>query len=490
MTQQRAVLYGRISRERGRLADGTLRSNVQQEDETTGKAKAMNARVVSWDLDMDVSGGLFRRKGFQRALDMFESREADVMIVPALDRFGRDMKVIYKALDIIESNGGYLVSVKDNIEDSRTEHGRQQIAMYGLFAQTQLDRLKSGWKWAHAAHVADGISHRDCYGYDRDERRVFTPNPDESPNVVRMFELRASEMTFSDVARALNALDQRTRNGRRWSASSVEAIVRNRNYLGEVRWKDEENLEAHPPLVTPELFHAAQGARRVPRPASNAALLSGLVRCSGCRYRMQFSPGPSAQYRCKARHTAGRCPAPVNINATQIETHIRDFLTTVPADDELVVAGADTDEAALIEAVHLWEGRVADIMGDEELMDLWGKEEYKRRLKAARVGLADAQAALAARDKGRRVVIDAEAFDRLPLDARRRVLADTLDCIFVRGQPGRATGGRLVPIDGRVHICEIGLGPKPEDLPRRGDAGASYVMRPFPFPDEEAVAGV
>lgn len=482
------MLYGRISRTGTRLADGTLRSDVKQEDETTQAADKRGNVVVSADLDMDVSGGLFKRPGFGRALAMFEGREADVMIVPTLDRFGRDMKVIYKALEIIEANGGYLVSVGEQIEDSRTDYGRNQIAMFGMMAQGQLDRIKSGWKWAHSAHMADGIPSKFPFGYERDENRRLVVTANGRRWVPVMFEMRAAGETFGAIARTLNAAGMKTRLGNDWLARSVELTLKNRAYLGEIKYGKLREVGVHEALVSEELFHAAQSVKPTRRLATrNQGLLSGLLRCSGCRYAMEYKPATGtrgAVYQCTGNHGAGRCPAPVSVNATQAHDYMMGWHRL--RGDMVEAQQVTEDIAPLMADVRTWEQRVRDIEDDDELIALWTKPVYKQKLTEAKRGLSDAQARLAAATVGTEAAsVTTPELEGMALDAQRRIFASMIDCVFLRGRPGR---GKSVPIDGRILVLEAGDGPDKSELPRRGDRRVG-VLPPFDFGDE-LVAGV
>lgn len=488
-TTLRAVLYGRISRENGRLKGGTLRSDAMQEDEVTRRAAERNFRVVSWDLDMDVSGGLFKRAGFQRALDIFRNGEADVMIVPALDRFGRDMKVIYKALEIIEDSGAYLMSIKDGIEDSRTEEGRTQIALYGMFAQIQLDRIKAGWINAHVRHVADGIASRVPFGYERGADRRLVPTAAGRRWVPRMFEWRAERVQLATIAERLNSAGVTTRTGRRWRKDAVAVVLANRVYLGEVAYGELVNPEAHPPLVELPVWHAAQVARSPRAKVKERGLLAGLLRCASCRYCMGFK-GATGTYQCAGRHAAGRCPAPVSITAAQADAWVREW-----ADRQMAAAvdglGFATDAQAvapeLTRALEEAKAAVDLFMGDPTREVRLGTERYNAQLDRLLAHEAELEAACAWPSDTPAPQASLDQVWAQSVEEQRVLLRAGIDAVFARGRPGR---GVRLPIDGRLHVCPIGTGPKPEDLPRRGDGGVPYVIRPFAFPDEaDSVTG-
>jgi hypothetical protein len=84
----------------------------------------------------------------------------------------------------------------------------------------------------------------------------------------------------------------------------VARTLRRRVYLGLAHWGVHENRNAHPALVSEELWHAAQekvhrySKKRI---SEEIALLHGIVRCAGCRFLMSRALNTSGRHR-PARH--------------------------------------------------------------------------------------------------------------------------------------------------------------------------------------------
>jgi L-alanine-DL-glutamate epimerase-like enolase superfamily enzyme len=89
--------------------------------------------------------------------------------------------------------------------------------------------------------------------------------------VLRAFELRAEGWPFQRIAERLNERAPGRADGRPWTATSVERMIRRRVYRGIAHWGEHENRRAHPALVSEELWHAARARaagdpdRRAPR---------------------------------------------------------------------------------------------------------------------------------------------------------------------------------------------------------------------------------
>jgi site-specific DNA recombinase len=136
--------------------------------------------------------------------------------------------------------------------------------------------------------------------------------------VTEIFERRAAGEAWNALCKWLNGAGIATKHGSAWTAGKLSDAVKKRVYLGEAT--DGRNVfeGAHPPLtdrVTWEMvqgMRTARGGRREGSP-----LLSGLVRCAGCRYMasgvvdgMNGGRGSAAyHYRC-ARGPERGCERP------------------------------------------------------------------------------------------------------------------------------------------------------------------------------------
>jgi hypothetical protein len=133
----------------------------------------------------------------------------------------------------------------------------------------------------------------------------------------------------------------------------VERIIMSRTYLGETRWRDEVHEGAHDPLVSEELWRAANSVaaagdrRQVQRSPARAFPLSSWLRCSGCGGPMGGSVDrdrqgrPLPNYKCSRRR--GGCGKPQSISAPAAEAWA---MAEADALFSQAVWGADPDEAS------------------------------------------------------------------------------------------------------------------------------------------------
>jgi Recombinase/Recombinase zinc beta ribbon domain len=195
-----------------------------------------------------------------------------------------------------------------------------------MFAEAYLDRVKANWRATSERVIGEGIhiAAKPATGYVRkdrvepayNDRGELIPNgrllvePREAEVVREAFEMRAKGISYGRITRHAGE-----RLGRDLGKSTVRAWIRNTVYLGEAHKGKLVKKGAHEAIVTPELFAAANRAKRefYPRgPISDQALLGGLVRCMGCGHKMGIvgsgkGKGRKAFYVCAKQFASGRC---------------------------------------------------------------------------------------------------------------------------------------------------------------------------------------
>jgi hypothetical protein len=237
------------------------------------------------------------------------------------------------------------------------------------------------------------------------------------------------------------------------------------------------NSEAHEPLVTRAEFEAAQGTTTVATPRNgDGLLLSGLVRCQGCRYvvkpdSMKDRDGSTlGLYRCRGRHAAGKCPAPATIMARLLDPYVEaQFLAALGPDGPLAEASEanaaiELAVAAVQEAEREVDGYLAatpaSVVGPQRFRT--GLEERQRVLEVAQARLAEArQTSAFVGDLTPGSLL--EAWPSLSVSEKRHLLTAAVDAVVIRAVRG---SGRSGAIKDRVRILWRGQGP--DDLPGRG----------------------
>ncbi len=289
----------------------TLISPEQQAARIRSYAHARKLDIEMLEPELDVSGGKVDRPILSAAIRRIERGDAAGIIVAQIDRLSRmTMIEALKTIERIESVGGKVIAVAENF-DVDTDEGRTGRNLFLVIGDMQLNRYKTQFRVAKEQAVARGIwpISKVPRGYVKGDDRHLAPGPDRRlpPS---LFERRASGLSFPKIGLEFDM-----------APSSVARLLENRVYLGEIHYGEWVNLEAHPPLVTRDLFEAAQIYHPPPARTKGQvepALLAGLVRCSACGYRMSVD-GHSGIYKCRPHKAVGVCPAPAIVSKRRLE---------------------------------------------------------------------------------------------------------------------------------------------------------------------------
>lgn len=468
--------YVRVSKVGSRKGEGFISPDVQ-ERAIRQWAKRAGFDVAMQPHELNVSGGTMDRPIFNGTLERIRSGQSGGLVVYKLDRFSRSLLGAVTTLAELGEYGAMFASATEPTLDYSTPAGRAFMQQMFVFAEFTRSTLKESWATAqrHAIERGIHISPNGYLGYDRGPDGRLTPNPDAEV-VADVFRRRAAGETWSALA-ALLAVRAPRDDGTVWTPQALQRLCAKRVYLGEAsRYVNQDrdglgpivNRDAHPALVTEREWQAAQMTPKVPSSngSPHSPLLSGLVRCAGCRYSLSAGRGPKGErmYRCRRDHASGRCPAPTAVMAHALEGHVEALvLAEIDGTAQLVPDTVERErvQAELDQARDDLEGFRSDRAARRKLGADWHRwlDDY---LSAVREG----EAALARID-GRATAVSAgltrDHYLALPAGDRREVLAGFVDCVFVRRSRGR--GRNVDPIDRRSRVLWRGEGPA--DLPVR-----------------------
>lgn len=471
--------YIRVSRVAGREGDSFISPDVQR-GQIQGWADNRGVTIANWEQDLDQTGKKLSRPGLDRIMGRIESKQTGGIAVATIDRLSRaGVADALRLIETIVNDGGKLAAVDLGI-DPTTIFG--EFALTVMLALGRMQVRQAGEKWfvARREAVDRGVFVGGFVppGYLKNDDGRLLPNL-AVPQVTigEFFDRRGAGESWGKLSAWLSG-----ELGYNVSAATVRNMIKCRTYLGEVHGgQGLVNRTAHKPLVTRVQFEAANAMRGVApaRSGKSAGVLSGILRCAGCRYSMKATQNksrhgrPFLEYRCKAtaRERTEACESPTSVSANLIEHLVlgRFFdrvgeyrLWSVEGTQEIEDAEAllTAAEAELDAALDI---RLADALGGESARYL---ELVADRQQA--VGVA--QAALAKAQSSRLELPDAnlsEVWPDLSLHERRRLLASALDCVFVR---------RGSDVVARTHFCWHGEAP---ELPT---SGRRWTPQPFDFP--------
>jgi DNA invertase Pin-like site-specific DNA recombinase len=493
--------YIRVSRVGDRSGESYISPKVQRTALERWAAER-EVELLVHEPEENASGATMDRPVFNRIMRRIRARESGGIVVYKLDRFARTLVGGLTTLTELTDHRALFASATEPLFDFTTADGRIFLQINLMMAEYFRERAKESWETSltHAVgrgvHIAPDVP----YGYVKNEAKRLVPDG-RAPFVLQAFEQRSRGWPFQRIADWLNEEAPPRSDGRAWTATSVERMIRRRVYLGVAHWGGHENPDAHKPLVNDELWHEAQ--RRVQhyskqRIGDDIALLHGIVRCAGCRFLMSRALNKSGgyrrqYYRCRVHRVSGTCSAPAAVRADgddAIEAYVeRVVCGELERRARSYVEVADSDAMAdalsqLEEAREDLEAMRRDTAARRRLGALWLSfvEPLVDAMTMAEQRVAELRASQVSPSLSG---LTADAYLSLGREDRAAVLGAMIGCVFVRNVGG-PRGPQAIPIDER-RVRILWRGQAPTDLPTHNKVSALVSWRGF---EEESSPGM
>ena len=309
-----AVIYARYSTDsqREESIEGQIR-------ECTAYAEKNGFTVVKHYIDRAVSAKTDNRPQFQQMIKDSERGIFDVIIVWKLDRFARNRYDSARYKTQLKRNGVKLVSATEVIS----------AGPEGIILESVLEGYAEYYSADLSEKVVRGMTENALkgiynggtipFGYMIDETRHYQPDPLLAPYVEQTFQKYADGATMTDLRDWLKAHNIKNSMGGEMSYNTIQRMLSNRRYIGELRLRDVVQPNAIPALVSEELFNKVQEklAKNKKAPARHKAeeiyLLTTKLYCGKCGALMFGESGVShtgkmyTYYKCAAAKKKKTC---------------------------------------------------------------------------------------------------------------------------------------------------------------------------------------
>jgi len=290
----KVIIYVRVS-----TADQAKEGHSipEQLDRLKKYCEAMDWTIVETFIDPGFSGGSLDRPGLKDMIKFIKAEKVDKVVVYKLDRLSRSQKdTLYLIEDVFLNNNTDFVSMNENF-DTSTPFGRAMIGILAVFAQLEREQIKERMTMGREARAKQGYytgsSEYSPIGYDYINGELVI-NEYEKMLVNEVFDLFLKGTAINTICNTLNEKGLTHHYGE-WTNYTMGRLLRNRHYIGEVRFADNWYPGRHEPIVNIDVFEKAQVLlkyREDNKKSDNkhTSYLGGFIWCKNCgaRYHSQF----------------------------------------------------------------------------------------------------------------------------------------------------------------------------------------------------------
>lgn len=258
---KKAVIYCRTAT-KDQKTDKSLK---YQEDVCRESAKKDGIKVLKVINDFGYSGISLDRSGIQEIIRMVNERSIDIVYTTHGDRISRSTLDYLNIRKLFQNNNVLLKCVYQPMPDSSAA-SRTMDAIMTTFSEMQRYATSDKTKQALYTKVKNGYFPAiPPLGYQSvidNGKRIIIPNKEKASLIKKIFKLYAnSKCSISDLNELMNKKGLLNRHGKKLSSNSIRNLLKNRFYLGEIKFGNVYNKNGkHKSLIDKQLFNKVQVA--------------------------------------------------------------------------------------------------------------------------------------------------------------------------------------------------------------------------------------
>mgnify|MGYP002522468710 CR=1 FL=1 len=327
---KKAVIYARYS------------SGSQTEQSIEGQlrvchkfAKEHDFVIVKEYIDRARTAQNDNRPFFQLMLADSSKKQFDYVIVYAVDRFARDDGDYGSDKKILRINGVKLLSATEtigtNADGSENLGGILTegilVALAKYYSRELSKKVKRGQFESLQKH--NHLGGASIFGYGVKDKKLCIV--EEQAEIVRqIFEMYSKGYSAFDIAEHLDKKGIRNGKERKFVPNSIMNMLKNKKYIGVLKYGDHIIEDYHPPIIDKQTFENVQERiemnKRSPArmKAKENYILSGKLYCGYCKSLMDGESGTShtgtiyTYYKCFGKKKKSGCKK-TNIQKRQLE---------------------------------------------------------------------------------------------------------------------------------------------------------------------------
>ena len=289
-----AVIYARYSsdNQREESIEGQIR-------ECTAYAEKNGITIVKHYIDRAISAKTDNRPEFQQMIKDSDKKLFDIVLVWKLDRFARNRYDSARYKTQLKKNGVKLMSATEVISDGPE----------GIILESVLEGYAEYYSADLSEKVIRGMTENALkgkftggaipFGYIINADHRFEIDPLTAPFVAETFQRYNDGQTMREIRDWLNEKGVKNQRGGLMTFNTIQHMLNNRRYIGELKYRDVLIPDAIPPIVSVELFNDVQEKmlknKKAParRKAEDDYLLTTKLFCGYCGALMFGESGTS-----------------------------------------------------------------------------------------------------------------------------------------------------------------------------------------------------
>ena len=304
-TLKRVAAYARVSCGKDEMLHSLAAQVSFYSNFIQAKAEWIYAGVYADEAETGTKGS---RPEFQRLIADCRAVLIDEIITKSISRFARNTVTLLETVRELKSLNVGVYFEEQRIHTLNAD-GELMLTILASYAQEESRSVSENCKWRIRKDYQEGksLNHIRMYGYDYKEGKLIVI-PEEAEVVRMIFADYLAGLGFNAIMKKLVRLGVPTKCGGRWSESTVESILTNEKFIGDMclqkryitdhitKRQKQNNGElpkyyiegTHEAVIARETFAAVQAeiARRSAKinyPCKQSfSEFSGLIRCGQC----------------------------------------------------------------------------------------------------------------------------------------------------------------------------------------------------------------
>jgi len=296
----KSAIYVRVSTDEQAKEGYSIRAQVD---------KLKNyVQIKDWGLykvyaDEGISGkNITDRPAINELIADIKAGRVNNVVVYKIDRLTRSTRDLIDLAELFKENNCAFNSLMESI-DTGTASGRMFLKIIGIFAEFERENIIERITLACEKKVKEGYTlatFTPSFGYNRDVgEKIQTVNQAEAEIVKEIYAMYLEgNMSYNAISQNLNHRGIKPKLSDVWGHASVRNVLRNANYIGNVRYGVDDKdryFEAegkHEPIISEELFYEAQNkmsknkSKSITKRPREDNYFSGTIYCGLCGARL------------------------------------------------------------------------------------------------------------------------------------------------------------------------------------------------------------